>query len=161
MNDNYPGRSLRERPGGRTSARTSPCGTFASSHPENQDVGRGLARSSGCVFCVRVDASGKPVDSGLGATHDLGGEINTPPVDSLEGAINLAKKIFRILVGYIGKFIPRGVTTISTEDIQGFNGGGMSGRDEFEESAESVEAYDIFSFNSSSNSILDKQEKNK
>jgi hypothetical protein len=54
-----------------------------------------------CSFSKReitlINSNGLAVDSGLGAAHDWGGEINTPPIDTMEGAINLAKSVFRVL----------------------------------------------------------------
>ncbi|MEY2764738.1 MAG: hypothetical protein RLZZ205_1162 [Bacteroidota bacterium] len=56
----------------------------------------------------------------------------------------MSQKIFRILVGYISEFIPRRVATVSTEDIEGFNGGCVCGWDEFKESAQGIKTNDIF-----------------
>lgn len=44
-----------------------------------------------------INSNGLAVDSGLGAAHDWGGEINTAPLQSLAGAKNNAKQIFKVL----------------------------------------------------------------
>ena len=44
-----------------------------------------------------INSNGLAVDSGLGAAHDWGGEINTVPYRGLKPAISLAKQIYKIL----------------------------------------------------------------
>jgi hypothetical protein len=54
------------------------------------------------------------------------------------------QKIFRVLVTNVGEFIPMRVAAKSAEDVQGFNGWGVGRRNEFKESAQGIEADDIF-----------------
>lgn len=56
----------------------------------------------GCKFSRKevtlINSNGLAVDSGLGAAHDWGGEINTPPVYSLPDAIHMGREVFGVLL---------------------------------------------------------------